>query len=90
MDEFKSKYYGKEEYAPSLKESVKKYSNKDDMRNGSGYIDPTAYEAIKRAEDEREHYKKTMGCLMRVCELAGFAVEERIILRDKKTGKVWW
>lgn len=76
----------------SLKDSVERavrYKN-EDMRNGSGYIDPTAYEAIKRAEAERERYQKMIGCLMRVCELAGFVPEEKIILRDKKTGKVWW
>lgn len=67
-----------------------KHYGDDYKRNGSGYIDPTAYEAIKRAEAERERYQKMIGCLMRICELSDFAFEERVVLRDKRTGKVWW
>lgn len=66
------------------------------LRNGSGYIDPTAYKAIKNAEADqivsdadREKYRKLIGCILRVCELSGFEVESRIVLRDKNTGKIW-
>lgn len=45
---------------------------KDDLRrNAEGYLDPTAYEA------------------MRNCELSDFHIEERIVIKDKRTGKVW-
>ena len=63
--------------------------DRDLKRNGSGYIDMTAYEAIKHAEIERERYQKMIGCILRMCELGGFHVENHIVLKDKKTGKVW-
>ena len=55
-------------------------------RNAEGYSDPTAYEAIKnieREEDERFHR------LFYLCELADFDLEGRIILVDKRNGRVW-
>jgi hypothetical protein len=64
-----------------------------DLRcNEEHYPDPTAYEAIVRADAqlEYERHKKLIGCLLRVCELADFEVIERISVRDKRTGKVWW
>ena len=71
--------------------SDEKVTDRELKRNGEGYIDPTAYEAIKRAEAEAEHEKirKLIGCLHRVCELSGYTIENRVILRDNKTGKVW-
>lgn len=64
------------------------HDNKDPRRNESGYIDPTAYEAIRNVE-AAERFHKLMGCILRVCELAGFSVEERIVLKDKSTGRIW-
>lgn len=69
------------------------YNNKDLRRNGSGCPDPTAYEAIKRVDAEMalefERHHKLIGCILRICELSGFAVEERIVVKDLRTGKVW-
>lgn len=57
-------------------------------RNGEGYPDPTAYEAIIRAEaDERFH--KLLYAIRDICELSGFTIEDRIVIRDKNTGKIW-
>ena len=61
----------------------------DPRRNASGCLDLTAYEAIKNADEDLEKIKKLMGCLHRVCELAGFSIEERIVLKDTRTGKIW-
>lgn len=70
--------------------------SKDDFRkNGSGYFDPTAYEAIKNldgsacpgSEDARFH--KLLDAIFNICELSGFHIEERIVIRDKITGKIW-
>lgn len=66
-----------------------------DLRlNDEGYPDPTAYEAITRADittqEEYERHKKLIGCILRICELSDFEVIERISVRDKRTGKVWW
>lgn len=66
------------------------------MRNGSGYPDPTAYEAIKRIEEKKsqndsdhDKYMKLVGCILRICELSNFHLEERLVLRDNETGKVY-
>jgi hypothetical protein len=61
--------------------------------NGENFPDPTCYKAIKRYEREQqsewERHHKVIGCILRICELAGFSVENRIVLKDRKTGKVW-
>jgi hypothetical protein len=68
----------------------------DLKRNASGYLDPTAYQAIMHADAEMEQlcedyerYRKVIGCLLRVCELAGFSAEERFVLKDIRTGRVY-
>ena len=66
---------------------------KEDRKNAEGYSDPTAYEAIRNvergadADDDRFH--KLLDTIFSLCELSGFHVEERIIIKDKKTGKIW-
>lgn len=77
----------------------------DPRKNDEGYLDLTAYEAIKRVEestgvvapvypdpadmDERDRHHKLIGGILRMCELAGYSIEERIVVRDNRTGKVW-
>ena len=64
--------------------------NNDIRKNGSGYDDPTPYKAIKNIENENNvRFYKLLHTIFHVCELAGFEVEGRMTLRDKKTGKVW-
>lgn len=58
-------------------------------RNGSGYSDPTAYEAIKNMQDESDRFHKLLDVIFNICELSGYHLEERIVVKDKKTGKVW-
>lgn len=68
------------------------YTGNDPRRNASGYVDPTAYEAIRNVEREAEdeaRFKKLLNTIFYICELAGFRIEGRIVLQDKKTGKVW-
>ncbi len=68
------------------------YTGKDPRRNASGYIDSTAYEAIKSADRDRdaeERFKKLLSTIFCICDLAGFHIEGRLEIRDKKTGKVW-
>lgn len=65
---------------------------KDPRRNASGYMDLTAFEAIRNVEREaeaEERFKKLLNTIFYICELAGFRIEGRIVLQDKKTGKVW-
>lgn len=57
-------------------------------RNAEGYRDPTAHAAIITADDTLrfKNLIKTIFCL---CDKAGFRIEGRIVLVDKKSGKVW-
>lgn len=73
----------------------------DIKRNGSGYFDPTAYEAIKKADSviddvvenscgtEKQRFRKLLEVIFLICELSGFHLEGRITVRDKKTGRIW-
>ena len=58
-------------------------------RNGEGYSDPTAYEAIKNIESDDARFQKLLTIIFGACDLAGFRVEERIVLKDLKSGKVY-
>ena len=65
---------------------------KDPRRNASGYMDLTAFQAIRNVDREAEaeaRYKKLLSTIFYICDLAGFHIEGRITIKDKKTGKVW-
>lgn len=64
-------------------------SNHDLRKNGSGYSDPTACRAITKVDTESERFHKLLDAIFTICELAGFHIEGRIVVRDLKTGKVW-
>lgn len=61
-------------------------------RNKEGYPDPTAGEAIGTlAKEERRERNEAVTSLItmlkQIISLAGFELAERIVLRDKETGK---
>lgn len=60
-------------------------------KNSEGYSDMTAYDAIKKADEdaELERFKKLLHTIFHVCEIAGFKVVGRIELVDKRTGREW-
>ena len=69
-------------------------NKKNDLHfNASGYYDGTAYEAIKRADQESNKERKKIydliGSIYRLCDKDGYRLEGRIVLKNKKTGKVW-
>lgn len=66
-------------------------AGKDDRKNPEGYLDLTAYEAIKEADKDKdaERFHRLLDVIFSVCELSGFHVEGRIVVRDKRTGRVW-
>ena len=39
------------------------------------------------ADDARFH--RLLDTIFNICELSGFHLEGRVVLRDKRTGKVW-
>ena len=57
-------------------------------KNNECYSDLTAYQAIKKTEED-ERFKKLLNTIFYLCDLAGFRFEGRIRLVDKKTNKVW-
>ena len=62
----------------------------DPKHNGEGYKDFTAYKAIRNVEDsDKLRHSKMIGAILRMCELADFRVECKIVLRDKRTGKLY-
>lgn len=64
-------------------------NDKDIKLNGSGYLDLTAYKAIKNVEEGEVRFRKLLDTIFTICELSGFHVEERIVIKDKRTGKIW-
>lgn len=63
--------------------------DKDLMRNGSGYLDKVAYAAIKKVDEEDIRFHKLLETIFALCELSDFHIEERIVIKDKRTGKIW-
>lgn len=61
----------------------------DLKRNASGCKDPTAYEAIRRVDSDRERFEKVLATIFNVCDLADFHIEGRITIRDKRTGEIY-
>ena len=58
------------------------------LKNGSGYSDPTAYTVIKK-NDESQRFYNLLHTIWYICNIAGFKLENRLVLVDKRTGKVW-
>lgn len=58
-------------------------------KNQEGYPDPTPYEAIKNADAEVARISWLMKTLHSVCNLVGFQIEGRVVLKDLRTGRVW-
>lgn len=77
----------------------------DLKQNAEGYPDPTAYFAIKKADrdyearilgadfgsnyEDAERFHKLLESIFTICELSDFHIEGRIVIKDKRTGKVW-
>ncbi len=63
--------------------------DKELMRNASGYFDPTAYEALSKINDEDARFHRLLYTIFYICELAGFKIDGRITLIDKRSGRIW-
>lgn len=59
------------------------------FENGEGYSDPTAYAVLKKEEEEYERFHKLLNTIFYICEMAGFHLENRIVLKDNRTGRIW-
>lgn len=67
---------------------MKKYKERMD-RNNEGYRDPTPYYSLKKEQLDEERFKRLMVTIFYICENAGFHIEERIVIRDVRTGKIY-
>ena len=38
---------------------------------------------------EYDRFRKLLALIFKMCDLAGFEIEGRIVVKDKVTGKVW-
>lgn len=63
-------------------------NNNDINRNGSGYIDPTAGQALKNVIEEERRVVKTFDAIKSVAHSAGYEIEGVFVLKDK-TGHKW-
>ena len=59
------------------------------VKNSEGYKDLTAYQAIRNIDKEEEKFQKLLNVIFDICELSGFKIEGRIVLVNKKTGRIW-
>lgn len=63
--------------------------------NASGCKDMTPFLAIENINREEKEdrdearFKRLLATIFYLCDLAGFNIENRIEIRDKRTGKVW-
>lgn len=63
--------------------------DRDIKYNKECYRDPTAYQVLKKDQREEERFKRLMATIFYICENAGFHIEERIVIKDKRTGRIW-
>lgn len=60
-------------------------------KNSEGYADPTAHDAISkvvREENERQRrVSAVIGVIKSVVDLAGFDLMNRVVLKDRKSGR---
>lgn len=71
-------------------------SSNSKMRNSEGYLDPTFYLAMKNIETEEkkknqefERYHNLISTIVYICKIAGFEIQGRIVLKDKRNGRIW-
>ena len=60
--------------------------------NASGCKDMTAFKALEnvtREEKDRAILDKLLATIFYICDLAGFHLENRLVLKDEETGRVW-
>lgn len=79
---------------------IEKYINGEDtpsIRDAEIILESLGYSLLidKLVDDryyqmtEEERLKKILRTIYAICELSDFHIEDRIILRDMRTGKIW-
>lgn len=70
------------------------HSTKDTVRKcGRSHKDPTADSAILKVDleriEEEDRFYNLLDTIKYISDLAGFDIENRIVFKDRKTGKIW-
>lgn len=71
------------------------YRVEDPRKNASGCWDLTAYDAIKNIDNKdkksvRDYiFDRLLKSIFKLCDKSGFKICNRIVLQDKKTGKIY-
>lgn len=76
-------------YGAVLTAAEKKAMDLEIQRELAEYSDPTAYQALKNIEAEEERFHKLLHMIFDIYALSDFEIEGRIVLVDKRSGKVW-
>ncbi|MDC7288519.1 hypothetical protein NXH76_11955 [Blautia schinkii] len=63
--------------------------DKNLLYNGSGVKDYTAAHAIRKADCQPQEVNRLIEIIKNVADLAGYEIEGRIALKNKKTRKVY-
>lgn len=64
-------------------------------RNSEKYSDPTAGMALanvdikKKPSKAQKKFLRTLKRIHKLCEIDGFELKGRIVLKDKETGRIW-
>lgn len=78
MSEIKTKKnYG---YRKNVNERNTEYERK---------IVTTTQKTTDESDYEQRRVNSLLHVIFKICELSGYWVEERIVLKDRKTGKIW-
>lgn len=57
--------------------------------NGEKYSDPTADKAIRNVNTPPEDISLLVRMMKSMASIAGYEIAERIVFRDRETGKEW-
>lgn len=60
-----------------------------DHKNGERYRDPTAGEAIKEADKVPDNVSWLIKIFHQIAGLLGYEIVGRIVIRDRKTKRIW-
>lgn len=59
-----------------------------EWQNNEGYADPTAYQAMKNIKNDNRA-NELVSVLKWIANKCGFEFADKILLRDKRTGKIY-
>lgn len=65
------------------------HNPKKDNTNAAGYLDPTAAKAIANVTEEEKSLNLLIYVLKYIIDRSGFELVGRIVLKHKKSGRVY-